>query len=213
MPTRRKRLRHKAGTRASAYLFRFLLPSVGLPTLAATKNNFSQTPSWREKPSDANMKNQIGLFTAPNIVSNTIGEARITYRRTGQPWQKVKSSKDSYEFLLKIWDRDEIQYRESFCVLCMSRDNRITSYHFISHGGSSGVVVDPKMVFQTALLSHASAMILAHNHPSEQLSPSHADMRLTERLVKAGQLLDLPVVDHIIVTEAGYYSFADEGRI
>ncbi|WP_439487218.1 JAB domain-containing protein [Algoriphagus sp.] len=83
----------------------------------------------------------------------------------------------------------------------------------ISKGGTAGTVVDAKLVFATALKGAAQSLVISHNHPSGNLLPSEQDKRLTQRLVELGKALDLPVLDHIIVTVDGYYSFADEGEI
>lgn len=80
-----------------------------------------------------------------------------------------------------------------------------------STGGLAGTVCDPKVVFQAALKANASSIILAHNHPSGELIPSEADRQLTRKLVQAGELLDIKVCDHLILTEEGYCSMADEG--
>ena len=83
----------------------------------------------------------------------------------------------------------------------------------ISAGGTAGTYVDAKLIFAAALKSNCQSIILAHNHPSGFLAPSIQDERLTERLVQVGRLLDLPILDHIILTSEGYYSFADEGKL
>ena len=93
----------------------------------------------------------------------------------------------------------------------MNRANRILSRDKISSGGVAGTVVDAKLVFRRAIDQNASAIILVHNHPSGSRSPSQADLELTRKLVQVGKALDLLVLDHLIITNGGYYSFADEG--
>jgi DNA repair protein RadC len=83
----------------------------------------------------------------------------------------------------------------------------------VSEGGFSGTVVDPKRIFHLALQHKASQLIIAHNHPSGNLTPSGEDIRITEKLIQAGRLLEIQVLDHLIVTESNYYSFADEGKM
>ena len=83
----------------------------------------------------------------------------------------------------------------------------------MSDGGVSGTVADPKRIFKAALENNATQLVLCHNHPSGNRQPSTADIKLTERLVFAGKQIDIDVVDHIIVSDTGYYSFADEGKI
>lgn len=146
-------------------------------------------------------------------IFNTIGEAKVSYRTTGIPYAKVSSSLDAHGFLYSIWDHDTIEYIESFCVLSINRQNSITAYRFTATGGTSSVIADPKPIFQMALLTNASAIIVAHNHPSGNLRPSDADLRLTKKLVEAGKSLDLPVLDHIILAKDRYTSLADEGHL
>ncbi|MBD3627607.1 JAB domain-containing protein [Cyclobacterium sp.] len=146
-------------------------------------------------------------------IFNTIGEAKVSYRTTGQPYAKVSSSIDVNGFLYTIWDHDTIEYTESFCVLSINRANKIIAYRFVSTGGTAAVIVDPKTIFQFGLLTNANALILAHNHPSGNLKPSHADLKITKKLVSGGQFIDMPILDHLIITKEGYYSLADEGQI
>jgi DNA repair protein RadC len=102
---------------------------------------------------------------------------------------------------------------EEFWILLLNRANKVTSKHLISKGGQAGTVADPKIIFNTALENHAAYVILAHNHPSGNLKPSQADIDLTRKLRSAGAFLDIPVLDHLIVTDEGFFSFADEGLI
>ena len=102
---------------------------------------------------------------------------------------------------------------EEFSVLVLNRANRVLGYARISQGGLSGTVADPKVIFQIALKSNSCSIIIAHNHPSGNTQPSEADIQLTRKLKDAGAVLDLPVLDHLILTSEGYYSFADEGLL
>ena len=102
---------------------------------------------------------------------------------------------------------------EEFWILLLNRANKVTSKHLISKGGQAGTVADPKIIFNTALENHAAYVILAHNHPSGNLRPSQADIDLTRKLKSAGAFLDIPVLDHLIITDEGFFSFADEGLI
>jgi len=103
------------------------------------------------------------------------------------------------------------QNYESFCVLLLNRANRLIKLVRISEGGITGTVVDQRKVFKIALDNNATGVILGHNHPSGQLTPSQADIDLTRKLRDAGKLMDLPIYDHIIVGNGKYFSFADEG--
>lgn len=126
------------------------------------------------------------------------------------PRRKISGSVDVYnEFQSLMSDLPH----EEFWILLLNRANIIIEKRQVSSGGFSGTVADPKMIFGIALGSKASSIILVHNHPSGNTSPSEADIQLTRRLRKAGEYLTLPVLDHLIVTASSYYSFADEGSL
>ena len=121
---------------------------------------------------------------------------------------KVTCSRDAYnEMIPHLSDKPH----EEFWILLMNRANEILRPVHISTGGVSGTVADPKLIFKQAIEHLASSMILFHNHPSGNLTPSQADKDLTKKLRDAGRLLDIPVLDHLIFTDKAYYSFADEG--
>lgn len=102
---------------------------------------------------------------------------------------------------------------EEFWVLFLNRANRIISKQQISAGGMSGTIADPRMIFKAALDQKALSIILCHNHPSGNTQPSTADIQLTKNIVEAGKVLEISVLDHVIITQNDYYSFADEGII
>lgn len=102
---------------------------------------------------------------------------------------------------------------EEFWVVLLNRANVVMRKTSISTGGVAGTVADPKLIFKEALEQLASSIILVHNHPSGNKSPSAADIALTRKLKEAGQFLDLPILDHLIYTDLGYFSFADEGLL
>lgn len=104
-------------------------------------------------------------------------------------------------------------HHEEFWLLLMNKACEVFARKKLSTGGSAGTVADVKMMFKIALDAQASAIIAVHNHPSGNLKPSDADMELTRKMKEAGKILDLPLLDHLIVSERGYYSFADEGLI
>ena len=102
---------------------------------------------------------------------------------------------------------------EEFHILLLNRSNTVIRKEFVSRGGVSGTVVDQKIIFKIALEHLASSIILCHNHPSGNLKPSDQDILLTKKLKEAGFLLEIPILDHLIITDSGYFSFADEGII
>ncbi len=122
--------------------------------------------------------------------------------------RRITSAADAY---------DEIKHylldkpHEEFWILLLSRANEVMRIVQVSSGGVAGTVADPKIIFKHALETLASSIILVHNHPSGNLMPSQADKDLTKKLKEAGRMLDLPILDHLIFTDAAYFSFADEG--
>lgn len=100
---------------------------------------------------------------------------------------------------------------EVFAVIYLNQANKINHFEIISEGGITGTVADPRIILKKALEENAVNLILCHNHPSGSLKPSRADEQLTQKIKEAARYLDIRVIDHIIVSEAGYYSFADEG--
>ena len=133
-------------------------------------------------------------------------------RRTADVLEKAKigGSKDAFQILqLKLEDLPH----EEFWVMLLNRANKVIDTKLVGRGGVSSTVVDSKVIFSFALESLASGIILAHNHPSGNLKPSNSDIRLTKKLVDAGKIMEVPVLDHIIVGDNDYFSFADEGLI
>jgi DNA repair protein RadC len=140
-----------------------------------------------------------------------ISEISVSYSGSKEKKLKVTNSKDSFEILLDSWDKNIIELQEEFKVLLLNRGNQVLGVYSMSKGGVSGTIVDAKLVFSVALKCNASSIIIAHNHPSGSLTPSEADKRLTQKLKKASQYLDIVLLDHIIVTKEDFYSFSDNG--
>ena len=137
-----------------------------------------------------------------------LGRRRRTAEATKIP--QISSSKDVAELFLPTLS--DLNYEE-FWMLLLNRANKVISKHQVSKGGVTGTVVDPKVVFKIAIESIASGIILCHNHPSGNLTPSDADISLTKKMTEAGRLLDIQVLDHIIIAGEKYFSFADEGKM
>lgn len=104
-------------------------------------------------------------------------------------------------------------YHEEFWVLFLNRRNGILSAEKLSQGGMTGTVIDVRLVLKSALEKHATSMIFCHNHPSGNLEPSDADRKITRQLKEAAAVMEIPVIDHLIVTQSGFFSFADEGLL
>ncbi|HPD54956.1 MAG TPA: JAB domain-containing protein, partial [Bacteroidia bacterium] len=135
---------------------------------------------------------------------------RRTRDETRPPQDKIRGAADvAAQFRPLLCDL----MHEEFWVLLLNRANTIIGKEQISKGGLTGTVADPRLIFRSAIDRRAAAIVVCHNHPSGNLSPSEQDIRLTKNLVEAGKVLEIPVLDHIIITQHGFYSFADEGRI
>ena len=144
-----------------------------------------------------------------------VAEVELTYKNR-VPYnerKKVLTSHDAYSILLNIHDDDTIDYTETFKVLYLNQASQVVGCNTISQGGITATCVDVRNIMQGALLTNAVAMVLGHNHPSGSTRPSKEDDRLTNQIVKAGELLNIRVLDHIIFTREHFYSFNDEGRI
>ena len=151
----------------------------------------------------------VGHAKAINIISALeLGRRRDEFKLKSN--KIITCSKDIYEFMRA--EMMDIQHEE-FWIILLKRNNEVIAKKQISKGGISGTLVDPKIVFKHALDGHASSLILIHNHPSGNLEASEADISLTNKLFKAGKLLDINVLDHIIVAGETYLSFADEGMM
>lgn len=120
---------------------------------------------------------------------------------------------DAYGYLCDVWNQDRLELQEEFVVVLMNHSKQVMSWSKISAGGRSATVVEVTSVVQLALLGNASSVILAHNHPSNQMKPSTADINLTNRLKEALKLFNIGLDDHIILTATGYVSFADRGLL
>jgi len=123
---------------------------------------------------------------------------------------KISCSRDAFEIFKSIMG--DLPFEE-FWILMLNKANRVLKKVRISEGGISGTVVDPKKIFQICLSQHASSIILGHNHPSGNIQPSEADNKITKKIRDCGILLDVSVLDHIIVGDDRYFSFADEGAL
>ena len=134
---------------------------------------------------------------------------KITYYPPCTTLIKIDKSEDAENVLRSVWS-DDISYIEEFYVLLLNRASKVLGYHKLSKGGTASTVVDIKVLLQVALKRNASSIIVAHNHPSGSLKPSDQDKRLTQKIKSACELLEIKLLDHLIITDKSYYSFADE---
>lgn len=167
--------------------------------------------------------NKLGKLSVKELMQfNGIGEAKaisivaaleLGRRRKNtdnQLKKTIKSSKDVFEEVIGVMS--DLPHEE-FWVLFLDRRNAVIKKSNISKGGVSGTVADAKIIFKEAMQLLASAVILCHNHPSGNLKPSDADVQLTKKMKEIGNLVDVPVLDHLIITDKSYFSFGDEGLI
>jgi len=141
---------------------------------------------------------------------NIVGALELGRRRKdAEPVKqaKITCSNDAYQLIKP--ELADLSHEE-FWILLLKRNNQVLKKEQISLGGVSATVVDPKIIFKKALDALASGIILIHNHPSGNLKPSEADVRLTKKLKSLGEMLEIPVYDHLIFTDHGYFSFSDE---
>lgn len=142
-----------------------------------------------------------------------VAEIKVSYNTTDTPKVKIKSGEDAYNVLLASWDLDTIELQEEFKVLLLNRSNEVLGIYPLSKGGITGTVVDQRLIFAVALKCNATAIIIAHNHPSGKLLPSEADITLTKSIGKCAALLEISLLDHLIVTKNGFYSFSNQGKL
>ena len=149
-----------------------------------------------------------------NVKAITIKAALALGKRrsTAKPNESVKisQSKDAYQLLMPQMLGLK---HEEFWLICLNRANKVVHTSRLNIGGISSTVVDLKRVFQMALEQNASAIIVSHNHPSGALKPSDEDNHLTQRIKQNGEMLDCRLIDHLIISDFGYYSYADEGQL
>ena len=146
-------------------------------------------------------------------IDYTIGEVELSYKPKFKSLHKATCSEDAYRYLLSTYREGTICYKEYFKVLFLNQANQILGYTLISEGGITETCADVRVILQAALLTNSVAIILAHNHPSGNLKPSKQDMEITEQVKEAAQFMRIKVLDHLIISDAGYYSFADEGQL
>lgn len=148
---------------------------------------------------------------------NNVSEIEIVYKRKARVKMserpQIERSSDCYEVLRHYWDQDKINLMEEFKVLFLNRSNRVLQILSVSSGGLTGTIADPRLILATALKLGSCNLVLAHNHPSGSLKPSRADEELSKKIKYAAQFHDITVLDHIIITEEGFYSFAEEGLL
>lgn len=142
-----------------------------------------------------------------------VGEVELTYKPTTNNKCRIMTSEDAYRILLPTFKEGTITYKEYFKILFLNQANEVLGYTLISEGGLTDTTVDVRIIFQAALLTNSVAIVLAHNHPTGNLRPSKEDIDITKRIKDAAQIMRIRILDHIIISDTDYYSFADEGEL
>lgn len=149
-----------------------------------------------------------------------LAELKVSYKR--QPARNPKpadrppvitSAISAEVYLRSVWNRDTLELKEDFLVVCLNTAHEPLGWVRVSSGGFDSTTVDPRVIFGVALQVASAAILIAHNHPSGDLSPSAQDKAVTQRLKEAGQLLRIPLLDHIILSKSSAFSFADHGLL
>lgn len=142
-----------------------------------------------------------------------LSEVKAVYKSRTQVKERARIAEpgDVVRYLRAIWNSDTIELLEEVLVICLNGNHQATGWFKVASGGYSAAAVDPRVVFTLALQTAANAIILAHNHPSGSLEPSTADKALTKRLMEIGDILSLPLLDHLILTREGHVSFKETG--
>lgn len=190
---------------------------------SGSRNETAVELSKRILVSVGNNMNDLGKLTVQDLMKfKGIGEAKaisivaaleLGRRRKeteNSKRDKIITSKDVFEVMKPLMM--DLPHEE-FWLLMLNRGNFVIKKELISRGGVSGTVVDAKIIFKVAVDNYASSIVICHNHPSGNLNPSDADIKITKNIKDAGKIMEIPLVDHLIITEDWYYSFADEGII
>jgi len=211
---REKLLKNGINTLSDAELIAILIGSgnreesaVGLSKriLASVNNNLNEL----SKLTEFDLMKFKGIGEAKSIsISTALELGKRSRLEHAVKKNKINCSNDVYEFMVKLIGT--LNYEE-FWVLFLNNSNKIISKYKLSKGGITGTLVDVRLVLKKALELLATGIILCHNHPSGSLKPSTADKKLTDKMKNATQIVDIKLLDHLIITEKAYFSFADEG--
>ena len=156
---------------------------------------------------------QLAMNSNRHMEQGDLAEVQLSYRSKQNPTSQpqILDPQGAEQYLRGIWDQDAMELNEDFIVLMLTSSKHCLGWARISRGGSTATIVDPASVFKLALLANSQCLICAHNHPSNNLRISSTDKALTKRLVDAGRLLGIEVIDHLVLTRYGFSSFSQQG--
>ena len=147
------------------------------------------------------------------FIQMEVAEIKVSYSNSNPNKVQVTNSQIMYEVIMNHWNLEIIEYQEEVKIILLNRANIVLGIYELSKGGISGTVVDIRIILGVALKCNASSIIIVHNHPSGKLEASEPDKAITKRLKQACNLLELVLLDHLIISRYGYFSFADDGSL
>ena len=142
-----------------------------------------------------------------------LSEIKVSYRPNKSTNINLNNSESIFKMVLDHWNKDTIELQEEMKVVLLNRSNQLLGVYELSKGGITGTTVDVKLLLSVALKCVASYIVIVHNHPSGNLKPSTTDISITKKIKKAARQVDLILLDHLILSNTGYYSFADDGKV
>lgn len=142
-----------------------------------------------------------------------VSEIKISYSPKHSEVIQITDSMSAFKVISNCWNHRIIQFQEEFKVLYLNQANHVLGIYHASKGGISSSVVDVRILFSVALKCNSSGMIIAHNHPSGNLKTSKEDINITNKIKEVGNLLNIVLLDHLILSKDSYYSFADNGLL
>lgn len=150
---------------------------------------------------------QANLFERLHYESFSVAQVQPKYRRKLRPEEmpKVTSDVDVHALLMEIWDKDKLDYCEQMYALFLNRANKVHAWALVGEGGIDNCQVYPQKIFTLALITNSAAFIVAHNHPSSELTASNADWRITTQMLEASKVIGVSLVDHLVVNSLGKY--------
>lgn len=140
---------------------------------------------------------------------NTINEIQVSYKTDYKEKPIIHNSNSAFKILLKHWNMDNIEFLEEFKVMYLNQAKKVLGIYDLSKGGINQCIVDIRHIYSIALKVNATAILVVHNHPSGNLIPSKADIKITAEIASAGKFLNIELLDHLIITKNSYYSFED----
>ncbi len=140
-------------------------------------------------------------------------EIYIYYKNKNPNTVQLTDSEKVYEFIIDRYDKSTIEIQENVKLILLNNANRVLGVYDVSKGGTNSSVIDVKLLLAVILKTAASSIILVHNHPSGNLTPSDADIKITKKLKEACRLMDINLLDHLVISNNGFYSLADNGCV